>query len=109
MDQRHAAPDAFRLRSLVSGIFERFCQRLVCFDVTEFFTRRIDIAVAHEIFLAELYRVHRQFLRDQIHLAFIGKDPLRIAGRAHVAAGNLVRVDHVLFDECVRNLIWPGA
>ena len=46
---------------------------------------------------------------DHVHLAFIGKESLGIAGRAHMAAGDLVRVNHVFFDEHVRNLVRPSG
>ena len=44
-----------------------------------------------------------------IHLALIGKESLGVAGRAHMAAGDLVRIDHVFFDEHVRDLVRPSG
>ena len=93
---------------MITGIVQRPFEGLGGFDVVDLFPRRIDVAIAHEIFLPELDRIHLEFLRDQIHLALVGEESLRIAGRAHMAARNLVGVDHVLFDERVGNIIRPG-
>jgi hypothetical protein len=42
-------------------------------------------------------------------LALVGKETLRVSRRAHVTAGNLIRVNHPLFDQTVGDPIRPGA
>ena len=108
MDQRNTSTNVLWLRSVITGIFQRLFERLVGLDVTDLFSGRIDVTIVHEILLPELDRIHLELLRHQIQLAFIGKEALGIARRTHMAARNLVRVDHVFFDKDVGNIIRPG-
>ena len=67
-----------------------------------------NIAVMHEIFPSKCDRVHAQPARHQIHLRFVGEKTLRLSRRAHMAAGNFIRVNDFLVDMDVRNLVRPG-
>src|SRR3954471_6402890 len=67
------------------------------------------IAVMQQVFTFELRRIDAELARDDVHLAFVGEESLRIARCAHMTAGNFVRVDHSLFDQTVGHPVRPGA
>ena len=52
-----------------------------------------DVALFHEILHAELVGIHADLARDAIHVRLRGEESLRLAGRAHLPAGKIVRVD----------------
>src|SRR3954451_63051 len=62
----------------------------------------------HKVFPTERERVYAEPFGDQVHLAFVGEKPLWITRRTHVSARYLVGVDHVLFDEAMRNVVRTG-
>src|SRR3954452_12342710 len=63
----------------------------------------------HKVFPAEREGVDTQLFGNQVHLAFVSEKALRIARRTHVSARYLVGVDHVFFDEAMRNIVWTGG
>ena len=70
---------------------------------------RCLIAVLEHVFALEFSRVQAKFSRHDIHLAFVGEKPLRVAGRAHMSARHFVGVDHSFFDQTIGNLVRPRA
>src|SRR4030095_9499998 len=107
--KRQTAPDVFRLRLVVPRELYRLIQPLVAADVRDMAADRRLITVAQHVFALELRRVHFELARDDVQLTLVGEKSLRVAGRAHVAAGNLVRVNHSFFDQAVGDLVRPGA
>ena len=62
-----------------------------------------------QVLLAEVGGVHAQRLGQQVELALVGEEPLRVARRAHVPARHLVGVHHVLFHEGVGHVVGAGG
>ena len=75
LHQRDTAPDVFRLGFLITGIFQRLFQGLVGFNITVLLARRINVAVVHEILLAEFDRVHAKFLATRSIWLSLAKNP----------------------------------
>ncbi len=67
------------------------------------------VAVVQHVFPFELRRVHSDLACDNVELAFVGKEPLRIARSAHVAAWDFVGVHHSFFDQAVGDSVRAGA
>ena len=65
------------------------------------------VAVLNQVLTPEFQGVHAQFPGDEVDLGLGGEDGLRVAGRAHAAAGHLVGVDHVRVDVPVGYLVGP--
>ena len=63
------------------------------------------IAIMHKVFSAKRDRVHAQPSGQQIHLRFIGEKALRLARRAHMAAGNFVGINNFFVDVDIGNII----
>ncbi len=105
----HAATGMFPFRLAITGNAYRLVDDLVALDMRHRMADRRDIAVAHQVNFSERHRIHFQLAGDEIHLRFVGEKSLRIARRAHVAAGNFVGVDDFLFDKDVGNIIRSGG
>ena len=72
-------------------------------------SQRRRFAVAREIHQPELDRVDGEGFGDLVDLRLERPQPLRLARPAHVAAGRIVRVDHVLGDAGVGDAVGPAG
>ena len=63
------------------------------------------LAFAYQILQAELVRIHTEFACDGIYMRFRGEESLRLAGRAHLPAREIIRVDARNLDARVRGAI----
>ena len=106
--QRQAAADIFSFWLTVARRRQRLRQGLLALDMRQRVADGRNIAVMHEIFPSKCDRVHAQPPRHQIHLRFVGEKALRLARRAHMAAGDFIGVNDFLVDMDVGDLVRPG-
>ena len=99
----------FGLRLAVAGGADSRAKRVGGAVLREHVPQRRRFAVAREIHQPELDRVDGEGFGDLVDLRLERPQPLRLARPAHVAAGRIVRVDHVLSDPGVGDAVRPAS
>ena len=101
--------NVLRLRLEIPGQLDRLFQRLHASDMRNVTADGCLITIVQHVLTFELRRVHVELTRHHVHLAFVSKKSLRIAGRPHVPARHLVRIDEPFFNETIEDFVGSSA
>src|SRR4029453_16810935 len=97
------------LRLKIPGQLDRLFQRFDASDMRNVAPDGRLIAIVQHVLAFELRRVHVELARHDVHLAFVSKKSLRIAGGPHVPARHLVFIDQSFFNETIEDFEWSRA